>query len=41
MFGDKFDLIRWLSAEPEFVSIWSNYKPIGRIKNYDLHVLSR
>jgi hypothetical protein len=41
MFGDKFDLIQWLSAEPEFVSIWSNYKPIGRIKNYDLYVLSR
>ena len=41
MFGDKFDLIEWLSAEPEFISIWSNYKPIGRIKNYDLYVLSR
>jgi hypothetical protein len=40
-FGDNFDVIKWLSAEPEFVSIWSNYKPIGRIKNYDLYVLSR
>jgi hypothetical protein len=37
MFGDKFDLIAWLSAEPDFVSIWSNYKPIGRIRNYDLY----
>jgi len=40
-FGDNFDLIEWLSAEPEFVLIWSNYKRIGRIKNYDLYVLSR
>jgi hypothetical protein len=41
VFGDNFDVINWLSAEPGFNLIWSNYKLIRRINRYDLYVLSR
>ena len=39
-FGGGFKVIDWLSVEPDFSSIWSNYKLIGRVKKYDLYVLA-
>jgi hypothetical protein len=41
VFGDNFNVIEWLLAEPGFDSIWSNYRLSRRLKKYDLYVLSR
>jgi hypothetical protein len=40
-FGDHFDAIGWLSPEPGFSAIWSNYRLTKRLKKYDLYILSQ